>query len=504
MSIAKELQKLSESTPNFEFTVDTSKTKLVESKDPKSGDIVKRMVVEGLFSKAGAATGNRRRYGLKIWETNLAAESSFTERLHKRKVVGMLEHPAEDPDYANVSHLFEDVQIKPNGDIWARVTVMKTPKGAILEELFTLGVPVGASSRGEGSTSLAEDGFEDVDDDYVLETWDFVHTPALAEATASPVKESLEKGKGSKPMKECIEKAKTFLEEHKGGIAALGTGKLVETHLRTVEYLGSLSEAKDIDAAEMRGRLAGFASQLSAALTESTKSKGDKVKDEINEAYPSAIEGITAVMENLVKRNQELEEAAKKGGDPEAAKVLEDLQKRYDTALRIGNDLVKKTRRSVAERQRLEKKYAASLALNEKIVQTIRDRDLKEKVEAVCKKLPRLGLVKEQLLASKTMKELQEKLDTFEALIKGEQAKGKKTESKKDKKATPRGVVRESLPSKTTRKGTRKNESAPVGPKPKSMFGKLAEREASSTKPNRAAEVKAEREAKYPNRKKHQ
>jgi len=497
--LTKELRKLNESTPNFEFTVDTSKTKLVESKDPKSGDIIKRMIVEGLFSKAGAATGNRRRYGLKIWETNLAADSTFTERLHKRKVVGMLEHPADDPDYANVSHLFEDVQIKPNGDIWARVTVMKTPKGAILEELFTLGVPVGASSRGEGSTSLAEDGFEDVDDDYVLETWDFVHTPALAEATASPVKESLEKGKGSKPMKESIQKAMAFLEEHKGGIATLGAGKLVETHLSTIEHLGTLSSDKDIEAAEMRGRLAGFASQLSAALTESTKSKGDKVKDESNAAYPDAIEGISAVMENLVKRNQELEEAAKEGGDPETKKQLEDLQKRYDTALRIGNDLVKKTRRSVAERQRLEKKYAASLSLCEKVVQTIRDRDLKAKVEAVCKKLPRLGLVKEQLLDSKTMKELQEKCDTFEALIKGEKAKT--TESKTTKKSTPRGAVRESMPSKTTKKGKRTDESAPTGPKPKSMFGKLAERDASRTKPNRAAEIKAEREAKYPNRK---
>jgi len=498
----KELRKLSESTPNFEFTVDTSKTKLIESKDERTGEVQKRMVVEGLFSKAGAVTGNRRRYGLKVWERNLAADSPFTERLKKRKVVGMLEHPQDDPDYANVSHLFEDVQIRPNGDIWARVTVMKTPKGAILEELFTLGVPVGASSRGEGSTTLAEDGFEDVDDDYVLETWDFVHTPALAEAAASPVKESLEKGKGSKPMKESIQKAKSFLEEHKGGVAALGTTKLVETHLRAVEHLGTLSEDKDIEAAEMRGRLAEFASQLSVALTESTKSKGDKVKDEINDQYPTAIEGITAVMENLVKRNQELEEAAKKGGDPEVTKQLEDLQKRYDTAMRIGNDLVKKTRRSVAERQRLEKKYAASLALNEKIIQTIRDRDLKEKVEAVCGKLPRLGLVKEQLLACKTMKELQEKLDTFSALIEGDK-KEKKTESKKPgkKKSTPRGAVRESMPSKTTEKGKRTRELAPAGLKPKSLFGKLAEREGRSTKSNRAAEVKAEREAKYPNRK---
>ena len=95
------------------------------------------------------------------------------------------------------------------------------------------------------------------------------------------------------------------------------------------------------------------------------------------------------------------------------------------------------------------------------------------------------------------LKELQEKLDTFAALIKGEQTKGKKTESKK---STPRGTVRESMPSKTTKKGKRTQESVPTGPKPKSMFGKLAERETRSTKSNRAAEVKAEKNVKYPNR----
>jgi hypothetical protein len=494
--LAATLKKLNESS-NFEFTVDTSKTKLVEAKDERTGETIKRMVVEGIMSVASAITGNKRRYGLPIWEKQLAEGSDFRKRLVARKVVGMLEHPKEDPDYDRVSHLFEDVKLLADGKIWARVTIMKTPKGAILEELFNLGVPVGASSRGEGSTSLAEDEIEDVDDDYVLETWDFVHTPALDEARARKV-ESLQDRKGTEPMNEALTKAKAFLEEHKGGVSGVATGKLVEAHLRAVEHLTTLAGAKEPEAAEVRGGIATVASQIAARMTEESKTEGDKLKEGFNAQFPTSVEAITALVETLVGKNADLQAQiteAKDAKPEDVAKLKEQLEKvtaERDAAFRVGEDLVKKVRRSVKERQKLERKYAASLALHEKIITAIRDRDLKEKVEAVIGKLPQLSKVRDDLLASKTMPELQEKLAKFCALIgvdlKETEKPGKKpAKSKKESKTS--GAPREPMPSKDTRKGTRVVEDAPTSG-PTSLFGKIAQKEALSRRPNRAAEHK--------------
>lgn len=441
----------------------------------------KRMRVEGIVSVAGEVTGNGRRYGRPIFEKHIGdRKSPFMQRVQERKVMGCLEHPENDPSLDRVSHLIEDVDMKPNGEVWAKMLILRTPSGQILEELFDVGVPVGSSSRGEGSTTVADDGVtEDVNDDYDLEAWDFVHTPALDRARHVPVKESLEKGRRETGvMNEALKKAKeTIAEAESKNLPSLDVPELAALHMRVVESMTSVATATEADAVEARGRLAGISAQVSRTLESKGKSKDTKVAEAFNKQYPDAMTGISALVTQLVEQNEKLGKDLKEAKGEKGSAT----EKKLKAAMQAGDELLKRVRKEMAEKQKMEKKYATAVAVLDKVMEAVRAKGLKKQVEDICGRLPQLRHVRNELLQAKSAKELESKVQTFKKLIAEASPKqpsktqdntpGRKSEGKTS------GGSREPLPPIKARKGRMLAESRTNGSsRPQSLFGRLHKR----------------------------
>ena len=152
----------------------------------------KRLKVRGLFQSVGRKNANGRIYPGNVWEKVLAKDSTFMKKLKERKVLGELEHPETGTTHlARVSHLISNVW-RDGSNVLGEAVILKTPSGAILEELFRMGIPVGISSRGSGSTKNENDA-EMVQEDYDLRTFDFVYDPSVEEAYPELVNEAREK-----------------------------------------------------------------------------------------------------------------------------------------------------------------------------------------------------------------------------------------------------------------------------------------------------------------------
>jgi len=444
------------------------KVTIEERKESDPPDFKPRMRVEGLVSMSDEATGNHRRYGRVIWERHVGDRNSdFMKRVREKKVLGCLEHPDEDPSLENVSHLIEDAWMDNDGGVHARFLIFNEGKGRILRELFECGVPVGSSSRGEGSTKVADDGVtEDVEDDYELETWDFVHTPALDKARAKPVKESQKGRKEKVAMNEALDKArKTVTEAESKNLSALGLPELTAIHMKVVEAMTPLASATESEASEVRGRLAGLGSQISRAIGEKAKTKDDKVAESVNAQYPDAMAGISALVEKLVKQNEDLTKKVEESSGGEGSQIA----KKLEAAMRAGEEVVKRVNKLMAENQKLQKKYSCAVSLLDKVMESVRSKGLTKQVETLCGKIPALRHVKGELLKAKTAKDLKEKVETFSKLLKEQQkTPARKTESSSSSKAPK--------PPTKTKKGTSMVESRASSSKPRSLFGRMAAR----------------------------
>ncbi len=151
--------------------------------DRKNG--TKAFIVRGKLQSIDCPNKNNRIYPRSVWENAITKETSpFVQRLNKDGgVVGQLEHPESGVSRLSVSetsHLMKKVYIVEN-DIMGEIIVLDTPAGKVLQELFLNGYNPGISSRGQGDVRI-EEGREVVEDNYILETWDFVYDPSVEDA----------------------------------------------------------------------------------------------------------------------------------------------------------------------------------------------------------------------------------------------------------------------------------------------------------------------------------
>ncbi len=162
----------------------------------------------GKFQHAGIVNRNRRIYPRNCFEAQLRGNSDFMRAIRGRKVLGHIEHPESGrTDLLKAAIVITDVTMKESGEVIGKLETLSTPHGKIASALFKDGVTVGISSRGRGSTITRDDGIDEVQDDYVMETFDLVADPSTYGA-------ELELGESVKSLTEGTQKALTEAKEY--------------------------------------------------------------------------------------------------------------------------------------------------------------------------------------------------------------------------------------------------------------------------------------------------
>ena len=148
-----------------------------EVKPAKSADGIVSM--QGIIQAAGKPNANNRVYPRQILERE---DQKYQELISERRALGELGHP-DSPivQLENVSHLL--TQTRWDGDnLIGEIEVLDTPKGKILGKLVERKIKLGISSRGLGSVSRTNEGYDMVEDDFNLVCYDMVSNPSTSNA----------------------------------------------------------------------------------------------------------------------------------------------------------------------------------------------------------------------------------------------------------------------------------------------------------------------------------
>ncbi len=132
--------------------------------------------IHGKFGHVDVPTSNGRRYPRPIMQANL---DRLAEHIVARGVYGELDHPLDGrTKFQRVSHIVTGMKIEAEGSLMGGWDIIDTPNGRIMSAVCKAQGRLGASTRGTGTTSPAEGGIEDVNEDYRLITTDGVVDPA--------------------------------------------------------------------------------------------------------------------------------------------------------------------------------------------------------------------------------------------------------------------------------------------------------------------------------------
>ena len=145
--------------------------------------------ISGPFGLCGTPTANGRLYSRPIIESNI---KKLQEAMSNRRLFGELDHPSDGKtSLKRVSHIITDLRIEDDGTVSGTMEPLPTPMGNVLKALAEAGCELGVSSRGMGSV-VSRDGVDEVQDDFVLKTYDVVADPASKNAYPKVVKEAIQ------------------------------------------------------------------------------------------------------------------------------------------------------------------------------------------------------------------------------------------------------------------------------------------------------------------------
>lgn len=138
-----------------------------------------KIIMRGQFARSDKATENKRLYRESLWRREFGR---LAEAMDNRRMFGELDHPSDGrTKLQRVSHLVTGLRIDGN-EVIGEAEVLDTPNGRILKTLAQAKASVGVSSRGYGSTKTLPDGTMEVQEDFRLDTFDFVADPATRTA----------------------------------------------------------------------------------------------------------------------------------------------------------------------------------------------------------------------------------------------------------------------------------------------------------------------------------
>ena len=141
-----------------------------------------KIIARGEFARVGHPTSNKRIYTKEVYEREI---KRLTTDMEARRLYGQVDHPEDGkPRLRDASHIITGLKIESDGRVVGEAELLPTEHGKHLATLLKSGCSVGVSSRGFGSTQPNEEGFEVVQEDFRLITFDFVAEPA--DQTAIP------------------------------------------------------------------------------------------------------------------------------------------------------------------------------------------------------------------------------------------------------------------------------------------------------------------------------
>lgn len=156
---------------------------LYESTSPSTvGGVLK--VITGPVAEWGSLNRNRRMYSEKLWDRVL--DSPYVkEQLSYKTLFGEANHPTDrmEVDFGRVSHSILDMwKVPDRNQIYAKIAIVDTPLGRILNTLYDTGATIGYSSRANGILHNRKDYVEVDENSFSFVTFDAVPYPSVVAA----------------------------------------------------------------------------------------------------------------------------------------------------------------------------------------------------------------------------------------------------------------------------------------------------------------------------------
>lgn len=468
----------------------------------EDASLPKRMVIEGVFQRAGVRNANGREYPMTLWERLLDENGPVMTRVRERAMIGHLEHPETGTtDLNKGAILITKVWMEKDGTVMGRAIVYNTPEGLRLQEYIETGTKVGISSRGTGTV----DAKGVVCEDFALETWDMVYNPSTPGAHPTRRTESSESPVHTTPVVEnrdaapIIPPQDTPMSLSKRISEARGTAQaLLAVDPKRLDETGRTKLAGDL--LDLRVKLAKEfigeerVPEVDKVLKDldAAKTVAEEMSDAVGGARDAALgapegqvkTGIPGIWDALDKVFGGMTDATAKTKALESAKTMADLiaaniGKLPQVVTAVENAIKETTAELSAEHRALlseardeitlltERLEASSAIITEmqtrcirfqgevqesklreeKLTKTVADLTsvdnagrVREAVEAACKKHPALTAIRDVLEKLTDVKDVETRIDTF---VKGLGESAKPVDEAKKPDAAP--AARKSL-----------------------------------------------------------
>lgn len=139
----------------------------------------KPVIVQGVLQRANALNQNKRIYGRDVLEREI---NNYKKVVGEGRALGQLDHVDHATiELQNVSHIVREIWWQGD-DVCGKVEILDTPKGQIAKSLMKSGITLGISSRGVGGTRKTNEGYDEVDDTFMLICFDLVSEPSTHNA----------------------------------------------------------------------------------------------------------------------------------------------------------------------------------------------------------------------------------------------------------------------------------------------------------------------------------
>lgn len=412
---------------------------MIETKKPRPGVLFS---VKGKVQEADKKNGNGRVYPLSLFEKHFKAGSDFMKNVKARRVISELDHPSEQEqkDHGALSlrrgaAVLSDVWLEGK-NVMGRFEILDNPYGKMLDTYYKAGVPVGSSSRCDGSTEYDDklkaekvktEGFKPV-------TFDFVAQPSVYDA--NPLPEAIKRQRTTQLIECVVDLAKEdgWCPEYEEYLESMGVRSPRSLGL-TENVLEKPFEDKEseMELKEMQRMIDKLQEQLYTEVKDKSviESELGNIKAEFAEMR-AQLEKITEERDNLKQHFEELDEGSlveKVTQLEEALKEKTELLEGAAKAIRSGESIVECFTEEIAERVEEFNELQIRYNVAEQLIQYFLDKKEElEKAEVVSDKLEsvpedtrdRIGTL---LMKCESEEEMDEHLEAFlgESLQQGDE-----------------------------------------------------------------------------------